>query len=1202
MKMNYFSEKFEHMRFLLLVCALYVLIPVFNAQEISYTHEKRCAFTENKGQWHKEVLFKAPFSGGNLWVQQGKFVFHLQDFSNLHKAHDHPENSSVEAKIRQTVVHLNFEGANKVEVLEKNLKSEHYYNYFIGNDKVRWASRVHTYQEAYLREFYNGIDLKLLEDEFHLKYEFHVLPGSDPRQIKMNYAGHKKIRLDDKGNLVVSTDLGEIIEQKPYAYQIIHGNIQEVTCAFALTENKLSFELGKYDALFPLIIDPVLVFATYSGSVSDNFGMTATYGYDGTAYSGGTVYGNAYPMPDNLAFDVSSNFTVPVNPTYGITDVFISKYSADGATMLWSTYLGGGGQDEGTETANSLICDQQNNLYVYGATSSTDFPIVNGYQSAHAGGSPNSNFYFNGVYFTNQGTDIYVAKLSSNGHNLLASTYMGGTANDGINTLVSSGTYASVAAYDSLTSNYGDQFRGEIMLDPQGNCLVASCSRSVDFPVLNAIQGVNAGNQDGVVFKLTPDLSTLVWSTYYGGSNNDACYSVKIDSSSNVLFAGGTSSNDLPGTAGSWQASYNGGKTDGFVVKLNPAASSIIKASYIGTSNYDQTFFVEIDRNDNVFLVGQSAGGAFPVNNAAFSIPGSSQFVIKLDPTLTTNLKSTIFGNGNAAINISPSAFLVDICGNMYISGWGANILQSNPLNGMPVTSNAFLQNPADGFDFYLLVIDKSFDAILYGSYLGGNQADEHVDGGTSRFDKNGVVYQSVCGGCGGYSDFPTSPGAWSNDNLSTNCNNILFKFDFQLIPNAQFSADQTLGCATFSVTLDNFSTESDSYLWDFGNGDTTSVVFNPTVTYDVPGVYDIYLYVTDSVCLLTDTAEITITVTDAIQLSADEPLELCSPVPVTFTANSFGTADYFIWSSSADFSDTLNSNLQDSVLTITPTGSTVYYVTAGNAGCSDIDSVIVTFISSSISLSGNDSLCIGQPTQIFATNSSSTFTFTYDWSPDSLIVSGGTSAVVTVLPTVSQYIYVTASASNGCIVEDSIYVAVGSIPEGSVVASASEYNVPVGSTVTLSGQPSGLVNYNWSPADGVSNPNMQSTSASISGTTLFTLSVSDGVCVRSDTVLIKAYTFICEEPYIFVPNAFSPNGDNENDVLYVRGQLIEGLLFRVFDRWGEMVFESTDRTIGWDGTFRGKLMDPDVYDYYLKAICIDGEESIIKGNITLMR
>jgi len=1202
MKMNYFSEMFGRMKSLFAVLISLAMIPLLMAQEISHSHEKRCAFTENKGQWPAEVLFKAPFSGGNLWIQQGKFVFHLQDFSALHKAHDNPGKNQPDEKIRQTVVHLNFPGSNSVQVVEKNLRSQHYFNYFIGNDKSRWASGVHSYQEAYLREFYKGIDLKLLEDELHLKYEFHVLPGNDPAQIKMNYAGHENIRLDNKGNLVVSTALGEIIEQKPYAYQIIHGKIVEVSCAFVLNKDQLTFTLGKYDNLFPLIIDPVLVFATYSGSVSDNFGMTATYGYDGTAYAGGTVYGNAYPMPDNLAYDVSSNFTVPVNPSYGITDVFISKYSTDGSTMLWSTYLGGGGQDEGTETANSLICDQQNNLYVYGATSSTDFPIVNGYQNAHAGGSPNSNFYFNGVYFTNQGTDIYVAKLSSNGHNLLASTYMGGTENDGINTLVSSGTYSSVAAYDSLTSNYGDQFRGEIMLDPQGNCLVASCTRSTDFPVLNAIQTTNAGSQDGVVFKLTADLSTLLWSTYYGGSNNDACYSVKIDSSANVLFAGGTSSSNLPGTAGSWQASYNGGKTDGFVVKLEPTASSIIKASYIGTTNYDQTFFVEIDRNDNVFLVGQSAGGAFPVNNAAFSVPGSSQFVIKLDPTLTTNLKSTIFGNGNAAINISPSAFLVDICGNMYISGWGANILQGNPLNGMPVTSNAFLQNPANGFDFYLLVIDKSFDAILYGSYLGGNQAQEHVDGGTSRFDKNGVVYQSVCGGCGGFSDFPTSPGAWSNDNLSTNCNNILFKFDFQLIPNAEFSADQTLGCATFSVTLDNFSTESDSYLWDFGNGDTTSVIFNPTVTYDVPGIYDIYLYVTDSVCLLTDTAEITITVTDAIQLDAGEPIELCSPVPVTLTANSFGTADYFVWSSSADLSDTLNVNLQDSVLNITPSGSTVYYVSAGNAGCSDIDSVIVTFISSSITLSGNDSLCIGQIAQIIATNSSSTFTFTYDWSPDSLVVSGGSSAVVNVLPTVSQYIHVTASASNGCVVQDSIYIAVGSIPEGSVIATSSEYNVPVGSTVTLSGQPSGLLSYTWSPVDGVSNPNMQSTSANILGNTLFSLTVSDGICLRSDTVLVKAYTFICEEPYIFVPNAFSPNGDNENDVLYVRGQLIEGLLFRVFDRWGEMVFESTDRTIGWDGTFRGKLMDPDVYDYYLKAICIDGEESIIKGNITLMR
>ncbi len=1172
------------------------------AQEIDHPHDQRFAFQENKGQWPNEVLFKAPFAGGNLWIQQNKLLFHLQDLSALREIHDHPGESKREPKIRQTIVHLNFEGSNEVQVVEKEQPSTYYYNYFVGNDPDRWASDVHAYQEAYLRELYDGIDLKLLEDKWHLKYEFHVQPGAKADQIRMNYAGQRNVRLDGSGNLLIDTELGQIIEQKPYAYQIIHGNVVEVPCSFLLNKEKLSFQLGKYDPAFQLIIDPVLVFATYSGSVTDNFGMTATYGYDGTAYSAGTVFGNAYPMPDNQAFDVGSNFTVPVNPTYGITDVFISKYSQDGSSMQWATYLGGGGQDQGSETAHSLICDKQNNLYVYGATSSTDFPMVNGYQTTHAGGVANADFYYNGVYFTNQGTDIYVAKLSANGHNLLASTYMGGSSNDGVNTKVTSGTYSSVAAYDSLTSNYGDQFRGEIMLDSVGNCIVASCSRSTNFPVLNAFQPTNSGMQDGVVFKLTSDLSTLMWSSYYGGSNNDACYSVKIDSSANIVFAGGTSSTNLSGTVGSWQPAYNGGKTDGFVVKLNPSAATITKASYIGTPNYDQSFFVEIDRNDNVFLVGQSTVGQFPVNNAAFVNPGSSQYVIKLDPTLSTNLNSTVFGNGGASANISPSAFLVDICGNMYISGWGANILQSVALTGMPVTSNAFQQNPANGFDFYLLVIDKSFNSMLYGSYLGGAQAREHVDGGTSRFDKNGVVYQSVCGGCGGFSDFPTTPGAWSNDNLSTNCNNIVFKFDFQLIPNAQFTADQTLGCATFSVTLDNFSTESDSYVWDFGNGDTTSIIFNPVVTYNTPGIYDIYLYVTDSVCLLTDTAQITITVTDSLQISAGSDIELCAPVPVQMTADSQGTADYFVWSTSPDFSDTLNTDLTDSVLNITPSGSTVFYVMAGNAGCYQVDSVVVNFISSAILLSGTDSICIGETAQLLATNSSTSFTFTYDWAPDSLIVSGGAASQVTVQPTVSQYIYVTASASNGCVVTDSIFVAVGTLPSGSVIASASEYNVPVGTTVTLSGQPSGLVSYEWLPPTAVSNPSMQSTTANILQNTLFTLTVSDGVCEKSDTVLVKVFTSICGEPFIFVPNAFSPNGDNENDVLFVRGQLIEGMLFRVFDRWGEMVFESTDRTIGWDGTFRGKQLDPDVYDYYLKAVCIDGAESIIKGNITLMR
>lgn len=1172
-----------------------------NSQEVHHNHSLPHSFIENKGQWDDEVLFKTNFLGGNLWIEQGKMLFHLQDFSRLQAYHTNPKDGEDLTNFPQTVLHLNFLGANKVTSIRKEHKTDVYYNYFKGNDESRWASEVYGYGEATLENFYDGIDLKLIEQEQELKYEFHVAAGMDPSVIRLEYAGQNEITINKKGDLVISTSLGEVIEKKPYAYQILNGKIVDVPCSFRLNKSVVEFELGDYSPYALLIIDPVLVFATYCGSVTDNFGMTATYGYDGTAYSGGIIYGNAYPTPDPLAYNTTSNFTVPnVGPI--TTDAFISKYSEDGTTMIWTTFIGGGDDSHGTETVHSLICDQSNNVYMYGVTSSDDFPISGGYQSTFGGGSALS-IQFNGTNFHNDGTDIYVAKFSSNGQNLLGSTYMGGASNDGVNYKVSSGNYSNVAAYDSLTTNYGDQFRGEIMLDSLGNCIVASCTRSTNFPIANAFQPTNAGKQDGVIFKLSSDLSALQWSSYYGGSENDACYSVKIDSSFNIVFSGGTCSSNLPGMGSGWQSSYNGGKTDGFVAKLSQNGATLTNGTYLGTSNYDQAFFVEIDRNDNVFVLGQSAGGAFPVINSGFVNPGSSQFVVKLDPTLSTALNSTVFGNGGTNINISPAAFLVDICGNMYISGWGANILQTTPLGGMPVTPDAFQGTAPNGFDFYLLVIERDFGGPdpLYASYIGGNTAQEHVDGGTSRFDKNGVVYQSVCGGCTGVSDFPTTPGAHSDSNLSTNCNNLVFKFDFELIPDAEFTADNNLGCAPFTVTFENFSTDSDSYQWVFGNGDSTSVVFEPTVTYDSAGVYQVYLVVTDSICLLTDTAALTITVYDSLELSTTVDQELCQPIPLDLTAYTNGTANNFIWSTNSNFTDTLNTNLQDSVLSITPSGPITYYVEVSNGGCSLVDSVVVDFIGSSLILSANDSICAGESTQITAQSTNPAITFTYTWAPDSVIQGANTGSTITVTPLETQYIVVTASSATGCVVQDSIQIFVGNIPNGVVEATASEYLVAAGSSVTLNGAPNGYA-YSWTPTTGLASPNSQSTSAFIEETTLFTLNVTDGICTKSDTVLVKVFEFICDDPFVYVPNAFSPNGDNENDVLYVRGNLVKEMVFRVYDRWGELVFESFDRSQGWDGTFRGKELDPDTYDYYLKVTCVDDYESIIKGNVTLMR
>ncbi|MCE3294455.1 MAG: hypothetical protein K0R65_169 [Crocinitomicaceae bacterium] len=1172
------------------------------AQEISHHHSVQQAFIENKGQWNENILFKSRFPGGNLWVQQHKIFFHLADYSKIQESHANFEAKNPSLEYRQDALHLNFIGSNEIKSIQKDKAVGPYYNYFLGKDKNRWVGDVHAYSEATLKELYNGIDLKLIEENGSLKYEFHVQPNVQPELIQLEYAGQQSIKIDKKGNLVIQTKNGIVSENKPYAYQIINGKITEVGCTFELSENTVRFKLKNYNKLYKLIIDPVLVFATYCGSVTDNFGMSATYGYDGTAYSGGTVYGNAYPTPDDAAYDVNSNFTVPNVGGSITTDAFVSKYSADGTTMLWTTFLGGGDDTQGTETVHSLICDKQNNVYVYGVTSSLDFPIQGGYQNFHAGGQP-LTIQFNGSNFGNTGTDIYIARISANGHQLLASTYLGGSDNDGVNYTIfgKNGGYSSTIYYDSLTTNYGDQFRGEIMLDSNSNCLVASCSRSTNFPVFNAYQATNAGQQDGVIFKLNPNLSNLLFSTYVGGDNNDACYSVKIDSSYNMVFAGGTCSSNLPQTAGSYQPAYNGGISDGFVGKLNPMGNFIERISYIGTANYDQAFFVEIDRNDNVFLLGQSRGGTFPVVNAGFVNPNSGQFIAKLDENLAILENSTVFGNGDGNINISPSAFLVDICGNIYVSGWGANILQGVPLSGMEVTAG---ENPVppNGFDFYLMVIERSFNSLKYATYLGGPFAEEHVDGGTSRYDKNGVVYQSVCGGCGGNSDFPTSPNAWSSQNLSPNCNNLIFKYDFELILDTKFAASDTTGCTPFTVTFINETVASDTYYWVFGNGDTSSLIFSPTVVFDSVGVYEVFLISQDSICLLVDTAKTTIEVSGPLQLSASNDTTLCSYDAIELVANSFGTSSDFHWSSNSSFTDTLNSSLQDSTLLINPQNQVqTYYVRLANPGCELTDSVTVRVTSAGHQLTGSGPVCEGEDFIVNAINNSP-FTFTYNWRPASLIKTQLSPSSVSAVTDQPAYLYVDVTASNGCIFTDSILVEVSPVNSLAVNALASDTVVISGTEVTLSAFPAGSYTYQWSPANGVDDPDAQQTSAIINQTTTFTVQVTDGLCTATDTVSILCVTSECKPPYVYVPNAFSPNEKGKNELFYVRGPQIESMLLRVYNRWGELVFESTDPKNGWDGTFKSRKLDPDVFDYYLEVTCVGGNSEIIKGNITILK
>lgn len=1166
-------------------------------------------FIENKGQWPEQVNFRAEVPGGFIWLEKDKFNYQFKQFPDVH-GRDLKDLKGVDSKVKQHVIFAEFVGANVNFEVVSNKKSSDYYNFILGNDKNKWSSYCYAYSDITYKEFYPGVDMRIYEKNLDLKYDFKIKPHVK-NAIKIKYSGQDKIKLNKKGNLIIETSLGQVIEEKPYAYQIQNGKIVEVPCEFKLNKDIVTFELGEYNQNYELIIDPVLVFASYSGSFSDNFGMTATYDKDGNMFSGGMAFGNQFPTTPG-AYDETGNIPMLASPNYGITDVVITKYNSTGTARLYSTYIGGGDEIIGTETVHSLIADSTGNLYFFGVTSSYDFPVTtNAIQSTHNGGRF-VGFYFNGTYFVTQsfghpnyagGTDFYISKLDPTGANLLGSTYLGGSENDGINYNVNylSATYnAWMSDDDSLQYNYGDQFRGEIMLDDSMNVYVASCTRSDDFPTENAYQNTLNGETNAVIFKMNNDLSNLEFSTYLGGSQRDAAYSVKINPQNQVVVTGGTASADFPFTPGAYQTSFQGGIVDAFISVLDSNGSYLLSSTFFGTPQYDQAYFVEIDRWGKIYTVGQTLGNT-PTSSNVYNNPNSPQFLNKFNEDLTQLEVATKFGNGNlTSVNISPAAFLVDVCGNVYVSGWGASLIPAVAMSGMPLL-NAF-QPISTTPDFYLIVLSRDFENLIYGSYIGGS-AGEHVDGGTSRFDKNGIVYQSVCGGCGGSEDFPTTPGAVSSTNNSSNCNNLVFKFDFEIVPKAEFTTDVTEGCAPFTVTFFNTSSDSTNYLWDFGDGDTTSQIFNPVKTYDEPGVYDINLLVTDTICLLVDTATITITVYDSLIIDAMPDTVICGPSTFDIWATSYGTTVEYQWSSTNQFLDTLNTDLADSVLTISPGNPQYYYVRVTNPWCTEIDSVYIDFIGSAIEVMADTNICGGDSILLTVTNLSPSITLTYSWAPSNEIISGQGTAQIWVSPDSSTTFTVTATSNNGCIITETIDVGVYYLDPADVYATATIDTIYQGGSTTLEAFPDTAgIEYFWVPSQFVDSAFSQTTPAHPTGSTMFTVFVRKGGCVDTGQVFITVLENICDDPTVFIPNAFTPNYDGNNDVVYVRGDNIELMTFRIFTRWGELIFESQDQNDGWDGTFNGKMMNPDVYVYYLDVTCVGGDEQLIKGNITIIR
>jgi uncharacterized repeat protein (TIGR03803 family) len=576
-------------------------------------------------------------------------------------------------------------------------------NYFIGNDPKKWRTNVPSYARVKYQGVYPGVDLVYYGNQRQLEYDFVVAPGADPGVIALRLAANLPrqagsseselpLRVTSKGDLWVAAGGNELRFLKPVVYQVVDGRRVHVAGRFALRDQRtVGFRLGHYDPAKALVIDPVLIYSTYLGGSASDAGNGIAVDSSGNAYIIGNTTSVNFPTVGPLqgSLDGSSN-------------VFVAKLNAAGSALVYSTYLGG----DGTDYGDGIAVDSSGSAYLTGATTSINFPTLNPIQANLAGT-----------------VNVFVAKLSATGSSLVYSTYLGGSRSD--------------------------NGRG-IAVDSSGNAYVCGMAQSYDFPVTaNAFQTMMPGYLNPFVAKLNAAGTALAYSTYLGGNYDDEGTAIAVDASGNAYVTGNTNSESFP-TVSPFQAGLAGAQ-NAFVSKLNSAGSALIYSTYLGGSSYDGGQGIAVDSSGSAYVTGYTESPNFPtLNPIVASILGDVEdaFVTKLNPAGSTLVYSTYLGSGGG--DNYGSAIAVDSAGDAYVAGQSG----ANPFTGaISSTTNAIQANlgASTAGNAFIAELSPAGSELVYWTYLGGSNSDS---GNAVAVDSSGNVYVA---GTATSTNFPTA-------------------------------------------------------------------------------------------------------------------------------------------------------------------------------------------------------------------------------------------------------------------------------------------------------------------------------------------------------------------------------------------------------------------------------------------------------------
>ncbi len=689
-------------------------------------------FETNQGQSDPRVKFLARANGRTLFLTSTEAVLLLRRGTTAAgKESRQPDaRRAIPGKPEEAeaIIRMRLVGANPAAIPAGLERLPGSLNYILRSDRGKWRTDVPTFAKVRYEKVYPGVDLIYHGDHRQLEYDFIVAPGANPDAIRMSFGGLAGEQgaivpeVDGQGNLALRTSAGDVGMRLPFVYQQAGEARQRVSCRYArFGKDEVGFRLGAYDRSKPLIIDPVVTYSTYlGGAMLDSPNGIAV-----------DTLGNAYIVGSTSSADFPTTSETLQGTLDGTTDVFITKLSADGKSLIYSTYLGGSGSDSGS----GIAVDSDGNAYIAGSTSSTDFPTTPGAFQTDAKETP-------------QGT-TFVAKLAPDGKSLVYSTYLGGSVSE---------------------------IGAAIAVDSAGSAYVAGSTESPDFPTTpGAFQTVAGGNGSfhAFVTKLAPDGKSLDYSTYLAGDVVDRASSIAVDSALSAYVTGNTNSPAFPTTPGVFQPAILDDQS-AFVSKLAPDGKSLVYSSFLGGtgSEYDNCDSwtcepiadygegIVVDSAFNAYLTGYTLSSTFPTTANAFQATDTGTgFLTKINAGGTALLYSTYMNDLGDGIALDPTAN-----GSVYLTGAAGsdfpivNAVQAGCPPGSP---------PPGCNDAFVAKIDTTqsgANSLVFSSFLGGTVAASGMGIAT---DGMGNVY--VVGYTQGpfaqlpavANDFPVTPGAF---------------------------------------------------------------------------------------------------------------------------------------------------------------------------------------------------------------------------------------------------------------------------------------------------------------------------------------------------------------------------------------------------------------------------------------------------------